>query len=193
MCDDWPMGRKRWTTRNTVEDYEIRLSIVWLNRLAHLFKRAPGETAWFTQLNPLTGDPLAYIECQRIFREPHGLAVLVRAEDTWGAALCSRQMVPIVTTRPHYGGERYWFRCDCGQRVQRLYLPGGEQEFQCHHRLNLTYRSAQRHDARVYAMARDELAIELALRSGVHREALRGVEATILRLKWIQRGRYDLL
>jgi hypothetical protein len=187
------VGRKRWTSRKRVEDCAVSLSIVWLHRLARLFNRAPGDTVWLTLPNPLSGEPLARIECQYTFREPYGLVILVRAEDAQGTALCYRNVVPIVTTRPHFGGERYWFRCDCRERVGRLYLPEGKHEFLCRECLNLTYRSAQRHDTRLYAMAKDQEAIDLALCSGVHQKALRGVNAFALRLKWMQRGRYDLL
>lgn len=193
MCDDSPMGRPKWTTRLTVEQCRVSLSIVWLHRVAHLFNRAPGETAWLTLPNPLTGRPLARIECQYTFREPHGMVVLVRAEDAQGTTLCNGQMVPIATTEPNFGGERFWFRCDCGERAGRLFLPEGKQEFKCSDCWDLVYESVQRHDATLYALARDESAIGRALSSGVHSKALRGVAAVTLRLKWARRGRYDWL
>ncbi len=183
------MGRKRWSTRNRVEDCAVSLSVVWLHRLARLFDRAPGETVWLTLSDPLSGEPMARIECRYTFSEPHGLVVLVRAEDAEGKALCYRNVLPMVTTVPHFGGERYWFRCDCGRRMGRLFLPEGKQEFLCRRCLDLTYRSVQRHDTTLYAMARDEVAIDRALSSKAPRMALRGLEAFTLRLKWIRRGR----
>jgi hypothetical protein len=58
--------------------------------------------------------------------------------------------------------------------------------------LNLIYGSARRHDATLYALARDEAA-EHALCSGIHHKALRGVAAFTLRLKWIRILRFDSL
>jgi hypothetical protein len=187
------MGRRRWTSRLTVEACPVSLSIVWLHRLARLFNRAPGESVWLTLPNPLDGFPLAQIECQYAYREPRGLVVQVRAEDAQGAALCNRQTVPIVTTSPNFGGERYWFRCDCKRRVGRLFLRDTPREFRCRHCLNLIYESARRHDATLYKMARDEAAAERALCSGPLHKRLRGVAAFRLRLQWTRRGRKDWL
>lgn len=178
----------RPTPRRTVEDCPVSLSNVWLRWLARLSDRAPGETVLLTLPNPL-GGPLARIECEWCVWEPDGLGILVRAEDAGGAALCYRQMIPIVATAPNFGGERYWFRCDCGRRVGRLFLPWGAREFQCRHCLNLTYRSAQQHDATLCALARDDDAIGRALSSGKIGRQLRGMNALTLRLKWSLRGR----
>jgi len=58
--------------------------------------------------------------------------------------------VPLTTTRPHFGGLRWWFICPgqgCGgRRVGKLYLPPGGIYFLCRHCYDLTYRSAQEHD-----------------------------------------------
>lgn len=183
------MGRKRWSTRLIVEQCQVSVSIVWLHRLAWLFDRAQGETVWLTLPN-LYGDPLAQIECRYTFSEPHGLVVLIRAEDAGGAILCYQQMIPIVTTSPNFGGQRYWFRCDCGEQVGRLFLRDSPREFQCRHCLNLIYESARTHDATLYEMAKDEAAVDRALSSGVHSKRLRGIDALRLRLKWAKRGRW---
>lgn len=54
------------------------------------------------------------------------------------------QDVPLVTTRLHSGGKRYWFLCpSCRRRVGRLYLPHGKNYFLCRRCYNLTYRSCQ--------------------------------------------------
>ena len=58
-------------------------------------------------------------------------------------------IVPLVTTRPHYGGLRWWFRCPntkCGRRVGKLYMPPGEPLFLCRHCHDLAYQSSQEHD-----------------------------------------------
>jgi hypothetical protein len=68
--------------------------------------------------------------------------------------------VALVTTRCHLGGVRWWFICPlvrnnvaCGRRVRKLYLCG--RYFGCRHCNNLTYRSQQESDSRVYAALRD--------------------------------------
>ena len=65
-------------------------------------------------------------------------------------------LVRLQTTRPYFGGQRWWFTCPlfvngfkCDRRVRKLYLPPSARYFGCRHCYNLTYRSAQEHDKRV--------------------------------------------
>jgi len=58
--------------------------------------------------------------------------------------------VLLTTTRPRFGGLRWWFLCPlslngraCGRRVRKLYLPPGSHYFGCRHCFNLTYTSTQ--------------------------------------------------
>jgi hypothetical protein len=58
--------------------------------------------------------------------------------------------IRLVTTRPRFGGLRWWFICPlgvdsraCGRRVGKLYLPPGGRYFGCRHCYNLTYTSCQ--------------------------------------------------
>jgi hypothetical protein len=68
---------------------------------------------------------------------------------TAGQELVER--VPLLTTRPNYGGARFWFACPfssktgepCRRRVGRLYLPPGELRFGCRQCHALTYKSSQ--------------------------------------------------
>jgi hypothetical protein len=67
--------------------------------------------------------------------------------------------VRMVTTPCHLGGVRWWFICPlirnnvtCGRRVRKLYLSG--KYFGCRHCHDLTYRSRQESDSRVYALVR---------------------------------------
>ena len=64
---------------------------------------------------------------------------------------------PIVlqSTRPFFGGSRWWFSCPlmqkdkpCMQRVSMLYLPTGSLYFGCRHCHDLTYRSCQENHRR---------------------------------------------
>jgi hypothetical protein len=52
--------------------------------------------------------------------------------------------VPMVSTRPYFGGLRRWFACPlCRRRASRLYLPPGMSHFGCRLCYRLTYRSCQ--------------------------------------------------
>lgn len=52
--------------------------------------------------------------------------------------------IRIETTRPHYGGARWWFRCPMtGRRAAKLYLPPGGKLFGCRQAYGLTYRTCQ--------------------------------------------------
>lgn len=161
-CDDCSMGRKRWTTRRTVEQCSIGLSVVWLHRLARLFSRMPGASTTLTLRDRFNGALLARIDCELRYREHKDMAILIRADDADGAALGSGQMIPIVTTRPYFGGERFWFKCECGRRVGWLYLPQGAPEFQCRLCHNLSYRTVQEHDQRINRIARSFSEIDAA-------------------------------
>jgi hypothetical protein len=88
--------------------------------------------------------------------------------------------VRLTTTRPTYGGQRWWFICpllcqDGGppQRAAKLYLPSGERYFGSRAGYDLTYTSCQqsgqfrglfRHLAA--EMGTDETAVRAALSNG---------------------------
>jgi hypothetical protein len=78
--------------------------------------------------------------------------------------------VPLTTTRPRFGGLRWWFVCPlvvngrfCGGRVVKLYLPPGERLFGCRHCHDLTYQSAQQHDKRADLLRRHPELIQAML------------------------------
>ena len=53
-------------------------------------------------------------------------------------------MVRLVTTRPNYGGHRWWFLCPLvGRRAAKLYLPPGAKLFGSREAYGLTYASCQ--------------------------------------------------
>jgi hypothetical protein len=70
--------------------------------------------------------------------------------------------IPLETTRPHFGGLRWW-GCGplqvrgvpCLRRVAKRYLPPASRYFGCRHCHELTYKSAQTHDKRVDALRRN--------------------------------------
>jgi len=78
--------------------------------------------------------------------------------------------IQLVTTPCHLGGARWWFICPlsrngvaCGRRVRKLYLSG--KYFGCRLCQNLTYRSTQESDSRVYAAVRGGLHLSLFQRA----------------------------
>ena len=53
-------------------------------------------------------------------------------------------MVRLVSTRPNYGGRRWWFVCPLvGRRVAKLYLPPGARLFGSGDAYGLTYAFCQ--------------------------------------------------
>jgi len=80
------------------------------------------------------------------------LRYVVELEGRWEDA---DEPIRLQTTRPHFGGTRWWFTCPlsvngtpCTRRVGKLYLPPGGRFFGCRTCYRLTYRSAQEHDKR---------------------------------------------
>src|SRR5262245_48017606 len=74
--------------------------------------------------------------------------------------------VELTTTRPRFGGLRWWFICplvvsgrECGRRVGKLYLPPGGRYFGCRHCYNLTYTSCQ--ESRKYDRVWRKLAADM--------------------------------
>lgn len=60
------------------------------------------------------------------------------------------EVIQLVATPCHFGGQRWWFVCPlvvdgqpCGRRVTKLHLPPRARYFGCRHCHNLTYTSAQ--------------------------------------------------
>ena len=58
--------------------------------------------------------------------------------------------VRLATTKPRFGGVRWWFLCPllvygmpCGRRVGKLYMPPGGRYFGCRHCHKLNYASSQ--------------------------------------------------
>jgi hypothetical protein len=67
--------------------------------------------------------------------------------------------IKLVTTRPRFGGLRWWFICPlmvgnraCNRRGGKLHLPPRARYFGCRYCHELTHRSAQTHDKRVDAL-----------------------------------------
>lgn len=80
------------------------------------------------------------------------LAVRVRHYDLPRKTDCEEheQWIDTSITHPYFGGVRFWFTCPiCRKRFSRLYLRSSQGGFLCRICLQLTYRSAQKHDHRL--------------------------------------------
>lgn len=169
------MGRHRWTNRLTVEDCPRFLCAA----SCHIFGvfTSPLGSSWRAFWIGGEDAPLGSIEYHLTQSGPTGLALYLRRQCVRLNVIVEQQLIPVGTVRPHLGGKRFWFQCGCGKRVGRLYMPPGQQVFRCRHCYNLTYRSAQTHDQRLYDLARDPLGLRTALDSEKSSRALLGVRA----------------
>ena len=140
------MGRHPWTSRLTVE--ESRFTCRQPHSIAVKcsgFPRTSATVSW-----PLSnGSSLGSLrfEIRADWRGPH-LFILRQLSFGGSLRMGSGQTIRLTATRPHWGGERFWFCCECGRRSGRLYLPAGETVFRCRPCYELTYRSAQEHNTR---------------------------------------------
>jgi hypothetical protein len=107
-----------------------------------------------------------------IMRAPPGAQPVLRLSYSWthpgtGEKEPIEYVVRLTTTRPRFGGLRWWFVCPllvngqgCYRRVGRLYLPPGCRYFGCRHCHALTYTSCQQHDKRVDFLRRNPEVLE---------------------------------
>ena len=119
------------------EDCAAFLDVNWMNRRGMLADGAAGPLRW---TSTATGRQRAAAG----FRTAGGVLTL----DYLAGGEPVTIPVPLLHTRPNYGGRRPWFLCPlakagvpCGRRVGKLYLR--DRLFGCRHCHELTYRSAQ--------------------------------------------------
>jgi hypothetical protein len=147
------MGRHRWTNRLRVEDCPLCLCVASFHR-AGTFACPAATTSTLTWTSP-GGEWVGRLECRVDHDGPTGLAIYIRRQCLNITMPIDDQTILVTTVRPPLGGKRFWFLCGCGRPTGRLYLPPGQQVFRCRDCHYLTYRSAQRHDRRLYGLARD--------------------------------------
>ena len=87
------------------------------------------------------------------------------------------------------GGKRRWLLCPaCHKRVGKLYRPLNEVVFACRQCHQLTYRSAQCHDARLDRLLKVPLEVlQQTIASPKHHIALLGIKATYIRFGLIDK------
>ena len=79
------------------------------------------------------------------------LGLFYTVKDRQGLEHRFEEVVRLQTTRPNFGGVRWWFSCprmldgeECGRRVGKLYRPPEDRYFACRRCLDLTYESCQK-------------------------------------------------
>jgi hypothetical protein len=180
------MGRRRWTTRLTVEEC-FAFDIGKLVR-AGAFEVERGIPCNYTW-NDSLGNPTWSIKF-RVFPDQTGaLAVHFyhRVPATPSSpARVQHQSVQLTTTDCNFGGIRRWFKCSlvkdghlCKRRVRKLYSTPHERLFGCRKCHDLTYESAQRHDKRIdWLLKQPAEEFIRALSTGTVRQRLLAVRAS---------------
>lgn len=156
------MGRHRWTDRLTIEDCPQFLCAGTCHSDG-VFAGTAGSSWRLFWFDP-NDAPQGSIDYTLARTSSNDLAIQIPRQCLGLNTVVDEQTIPITTVRPHFGGKRFWFLCACGRRSGKLYLPRGQQVFRCRFCHNLTYKSTQTHDQRVYDLARDPVALQLALR-----------------------------
>ena len=123
----------------TVEDSRV-LDVADLRRrgLLRLGTLAQGTTRW-----TLAGEELAAVAWRVEIPSLKHAQIVVSYSVLRGSREPQpiNESFPLVTTRPNFGGIRWWFECICGRRCAKLYLAPGATRFRCRVCHNLSYES----------------------------------------------------
>ena len=144
----------RWTyydKKRTVEECWT-ISISEVAQVVDL--RDPGPASNALRLTrSATGKGVSTVRCTpRVGNDGKPLLGLsYTVKDRQGLEHLLEEVLRLQTTRPTFGGVRWWFSCprvvdgeECGRRVGKLYRPPGGRYFACRHCLELTYESCQK-------------------------------------------------
>ena len=147
-------GSGRWTyheKRRTVEECWA-MSNSEVDRVVDFSK--PGSISHLLRpMIPKTGKRMSPVRTKSKVGDDGkpllGLSYTVK--DRQGLEHRVEELVRLQTTRPNFGGVRWWFSCprvvdgeECDRRVGKLYRPPGRRTFACRHCLDLTYESCQK-------------------------------------------------
>ncbi len=123
----------RWTYHNkkrTVEEcWTISVSDVARAIDLQDFDPAP---SYIKPTTPSRGIKMPSVRCSLEFddNDKQLLRLIYTPDGRWGLRDRVEQVVPLQTTRPHFGGVRWWFSCprmldgeECGRRVGKHYRP----------------------------------------------------------------------
>jgi hypothetical protein len=147
-------GSGRWTyyeKRRTVEECWA-MSISEVDRVVDFSK--PGSISHLLRPTiPKTGKRMSPVRTKSKVGDEGkpllGLSYTVK--DRQGLEHRVEEVLRLQTTRPTFGGVRWWFSCprvvdgrECCRRVGKLYRPPGGRYFACRRCLDLTYVSCQK-------------------------------------------------
>jgi len=132
---------ERWDRKTTVEECRRQLDADELAREGLFQIGVEGVSYWF---DPETDEVRSSVgfstslgsDGERVFQ------ISYRWDDSEDVCIPIR----LQTTKPHFGGLRYWFTCPlitdgvvCRRRVRKLYVPPGGKYFGCRICHDLTY------------------------------------------------------
>ena len=131
----WYHHNKKRTTKDLLE-----LSISWLKKEKYLQKNTKkgGSIYWTRTCGGGKPQRIGAINfLSNFIGENHYIELMY----SYNGSEPFNCRVQIASTKPNYGGERYWFVCPrCGRKVAFLY---GAMYFLCRHCHNLTYKTQQ--------------------------------------------------
>ena len=147
-------GSGRWTyheKRRTVEECWA-MSISEVGRIVD-FSKPESISHLLRPTIPKTGKRMSPVRTKSKVGDDGkpllGLSYTVK--DRQGLEHRVEEVLRLQTTRPTFGGVRWWFSCprmldgeECGRRVGKLYRPPRSRTFACRHCLELSYESCQR-------------------------------------------------
>jgi hypothetical protein len=147
-------GSGRWTyydKKRTVEECWA-MSISEVDRVVDLRDPGPASKA-LRSIRPATAKGVLPVRCMpKVGNDGKPLLGLsYTVKDRQGLEHRVEEVLRLQTTRPNFGGVRWWFSCprvvdgeECGRRVGKLYRPPRSRTFACRHCLELTYQSCQK-------------------------------------------------
>jgi hypothetical protein len=147
-------GSGRWTyhdKRRTVDECWA-ISVSEVAQVVDLQEPGPAPKA-LRPIRPATGERMSPVRCTPKVGDDGWplLGLSYTVGDRWSVEHRAEQVVHLQTTRPNFGGVRWWFSCPrvadgrgCGRRVGKLYRPPEGRYFACRRCLDLTYESCQK-------------------------------------------------
>jgi hypothetical protein len=134
------MGRWYGDKKGVVEDY-LQISIADLRKWGYLNSYKHGSLVWTR--NDTGNESRISVTTNLLTTAMYMQLSYAMTNNFTGEKETFDYKIPITTTTPNYGGERFWFVCplykdgvQCGRRVAKLY---GGRWFGCRHCHDLSY------------------------------------------------------
>jgi len=137
-------GRYPWSYRKTVES-SLVLSVKCLREWGFLppVNGTSGQLKWTCSRHEKREVSIGFAIYDHFIHRCWVLNLyFYRLNPIHGTSELKTQLVFLQTTRPNFGGIRYWLTCpSCGSMFAKLYLPPSETEFACRSCHDLVYQS----------------------------------------------------